>query len=793
MKNKTHLSGILIFALFVSHVYAQNDRIPYRNHDLFLSGANVPWVSFARDVGPGFTDLTRFSGFFQDVHNSGGNAMRLWLHTTGVSTPAFDASGVVTGPGNGTIADLKNILDRAEENQIGMILCLWSFDMLRKSIGARFTSRNAKMLTDTTFTLAYIRQALVPMVEALKGHPAIIAWEIFNEPEGMSEELGWDFNEHVPMADIQRFINLCAGAIHRADPQALITNGAWSFISQSDVTLPATSAPLRMGRHERTVAPDKDGLARYRRYLQQYHEVTLEIEDLRAHLQRVLARANFNYYTDARLIAAGGDSLGILDFYTVHYYNWAGTDLSPFHQDYAVWGLDKAVAVTEYAMGNDFGVAGGDKYRVLFERGYAGALAWDWKNGDRQAMRDGMKYLFENHREAVDFDLRPGQITFFRAEPDTIEQGESSVLTWRTSPGSSAFLNGEPVDPSGSMMVSPTSTTTYTLESRGIDTETRSVIVAFLPPGLIKSFSADRTILESGAGDSTVLRWRTTKGSAVTLNGEPVNFSDTLVVRPETTTTYVLQATGVTISRREITIQVLPQEQVNRALHKPVFTSSNETCCGNDNPQFAVDGNYQTRWSSEWNDREWIYVDLEDTLTVNRVVLYWEVAYGKSYDLQIFSDNKWQTIYSTSSGDGGVDDITGLSARTRYVRMLGTERGTQWGYSLWEFEIYGTRSVATAVPEQPQVSVPVSFALHQNHPNPFNPVTTIGYSLPLATQVRLEIFDLTGRRVADLVHARQAAGEHRVTFNAARLSSGVYYYRMQAGDFSAVRRMILIK
>ena len=75
----------------------------------------------------------------------------------------------------------------------------------------------------------------------------------------------------------------------------------------------------------------------------------------------------------------------------------------------------------------------------------------------------------------------------------------------------------------------------------------------------------------------------------------------------------------------------------------------------------------------------------------------WETAYGKSYDLQTSNDAvNWTTIYTTTSGDGGTDDITGLNASGRYVRMYGTQRGTPYGYSLWEFNIYGSDSIITS-------------------------------------------------------------------------------------------------
>jgi len=84
-------------------------------------------------------------------------------------------------------------------------------------------------------------------------------------------------------------------------------------------------------------------------------------------------------------------------------------------------------------------------------------------------------------------------------------------------------------------------------------------------------------------------------------------------------------------------------------------------------------------------------VDLGSVYTINRVVLRWETAYGRSYKIQISNDaSTWLDAYSTTTGDEGVDDIA-LEAPVsgRYVRLLGTQRGTMYGYSLWEFEVYG--------------------------------------------------------------------------------------------------------
>lgn len=131
------------------------------------------------------------------------------------------------------------------------------------------------------------------------------------------------------------------------------------------------------------------------------------------------------------------------------------------------------------------------------------------------------------------------------------------------------------------------------------------------------------------------------------------------------------------------------QHGTNIALYKAATASSLE------NASYpatnAFDGNLATRWSSQFSDPQWIYVDLGATYNISEVTLYWEAAYGKSYQIQVSSDaTNWTTIYSTTTGLGGTEDLAGLSGTGRYVRMYGTARGTVYGYSLWEFQIYGT-------------------------------------------------------------------------------------------------------
>jgi len=104
----------------------------------------------------------------------------------------------------------------------------------------------------------------------------------------------------------------------------------------------------------------------------------------------------------------------------------------------------------------------------------------------------------------------------------------------------------------------------------------------------------------------------------------------------------------------------------------------------------VTDGNATTRWASAFADPQWITVDLGASYTLTKVVLSWEAAFAKSYQIQVSSDNTtFTTVYTTTSGAGGTESLN-VAGTGRYVRMYGTARATVYGYSLYEFQIYGT-------------------------------------------------------------------------------------------------------
>jgi len=136
----------------------------------------------------------------------------------------------------------------------------------------------------------------------------------------------------------------------------------------------------------------------------------------------------------------------------------------------------------------------------------------------------------------------------------------------------------------------------------------------------------------------------------------------------------------------------------NLALGKTATSSSDENATMT--AASAVDGNTATRWSSTFVDPSWIAIDLGSAQTFNRVVLRWEAAFGKAYQIQTSTDNAtWTAVYTQSAGVGGTEDFTFSATTARYVRMYGTARttisGAQYGYSLFEFEVYNTGVVPT--------------------------------------------------------------------------------------------------
>ena len=285
----------------------------------FASGVNVAWINFANDVPN--PDLAAFNTLFKNTHDAGGRVVRWWFHTNGTVTPGYDSSGKAKPVQQAHIDAVKAILNAANTNGVGLDISLWSFDMLQDNASSAYTN-NQLLLENDTNRQAYIDNYLTPLVKGLKGTPGLYSYEIFNEAEGMSEK-GWA-THRTTEAFIQKTVNWFADAIHAADPQVLVTNGAVTFDYCSNVS------------------------------------------------------GKTNDYSDSALRAAGGRAGGILDYYEVHYYTSNGVSNSPFTHTAASWGLDKKLVMGEFAAQTTDGAVTDDLYTKLYTDGYNGGWAWSY-------------------------------------------------------------------------------------------------------------------------------------------------------------------------------------------------------------------------------------------------------------------------------------------------------------------------------------------------------------------------------------------------------------------------------
>ena len=136
----------------------------------------------------------------------------------------------------------------------------------------------------------------------------------------------------------------------------------------------------------------------------------------------------------------------------------------------------------------------------------------------------------------------------------------------------------------------------------------------------------------------------------------------------------------------------------------------------------------------------------------------------------------WLSQFEPSQAD--LETVTFAGSTLAFI-------GGSEGYIAANTSIVGSNISGTVLPSE--------YSLGQNYPNPFNPATTISFTLPEKSNVTLEVFDISGKMVSTLVNGNMEAGYHSYSFNASELSSGVYFYRLMAGGFSQVKKMILVK
>ena len=360
------LSGALLFggAAFAAPGLTVNGTdLLYNGKKIFFSGTNLAWSDYNSDVGDSPLNENAWRKAVEGTRAAGGNAIRWWLFNNMSQSPEIDQSThLVSGLKENTIANMKKALDIAEEYGVMVSMCLFSHNLMEPNQWGLYSEKlditaNEKLFEDEG-TAAFITNVLNPVVKAIGNHNALMTWEVFNEPEGMTSECsGWT-TQKMALAKIQKFTNKVAAAIHAQNPDLLVSTGSVNIKYQK-------------------------------------------------------------YWNDAALIEAGGEANGTLDFFQTHYYPYYQDNaVSPFVNTAAqmatTYGYDsKPMIIGEFpasgwagttytsSMAAKTEITTEECYRKAFDGGYAGALAWQYIGDKTESQFGGYSYTIDPALDAM--------------------------------------------------------------------------------------------------------------------------------------------------------------------------------------------------------------------------------------------------------------------------------------------------------------------------------------------------------------------------------------------------------
>ena len=335
----------------------------YNGKKIFFSGTNLAWSDYNSDVGDAPLNENAWRKAVEGTRAAGGNSIRWWLFNNMSQSPTIDQSThLVTGPKENTIANMKKALDIAEEYGVMVSMCLFSHNLMEPNQWGLYSEKlditANELLFEDDGTKAFIDNVLVPVVKAIGNHNALMSWEVFNEPEGMTSECsGWT-TKKMALSKIQKFTNKVAAAIHTENPELLVSTGSVNI---------------------------------------QYQK----------------------YWNDAALIEAGGETKGTLDFFQTHYYPYyQNDDVSPFMNTAAQMASkysydSKPMIIGEFpasgwagttyttSMAAKTQITTEECYRKAFDGGYAGALAWQYIGDKTESQFGGYTYTIDPALEAM--------------------------------------------------------------------------------------------------------------------------------------------------------------------------------------------------------------------------------------------------------------------------------------------------------------------------------------------------------------------------------------------------------
>jgi len=138
-------------------------------------------------------------------------------------------------------------------------------------------------------------------------------------------------------------------------------------------------------------------------------------------------------------------------------------------------------------------------------------------------------------------------------------------------------------------------------------------------------------------------------------------------------------------------------------------------------------------------------------------------------------------------------EVNSLKARERYLAYNDAKSSIYDWYKTMKYSIRCVKDTFTTAIDNNSGSIPVSFKLNQNHPNPFNPTTMIEYNLPISEEINISVYNAMGKKIRELYSGKQTAGTHNILFSGTDLSSGYYFYKLESANRSLVKSCLLLK
>jgi hypothetical protein len=413
----------------------------------------------------------------------------------------------------------------------------------------------------------------------------------------------------------------------------------------------------------------------------------------------------------------------------------------------------------------------------------------------------------------------------FDVNPDTLAAGGGTVtLSWTSQNATSASIDQGigTVSLNGSLDRAVSATTTFTISLSGTGGTTNySSTVVVRPPPPSGTFSVSPDTLPAGGG-SVTLSWTSQNASSASIDQGigAVALSGSRTDTVGATRIYTLTLTNVTGSR-DYTVRVgvaLPSGQGPQditILGTPVALITTPGGSGNPSIEVVRDGitppagsndplqQYDTYTNGSSRTLDWIGYTFPSAQTFSRVIFQEGMHFASggwftNLRVQVRNGTSWSDVPGVVSsppyaGNNAVNyeayDLTFPPIAGTGIRIAGTPGGSGYFISVGELRVLNNGT--TEVGGGPYV--PKDFALDQNYPNPFNPGTRITFRLPVASTVSLVVYNILGQEIVRLIDGYMSSGVHEVDFSGDHLSNGVYLYGLKAGDFSAMRKMVLLK